>query len=130
MTRKQLESYRSMKQEISEMQYTLAHLGEGDSMISSSVINDYRSGYPVPQAVVGVDRERLEGRKKYCEKRIHALQEQCDTVERYVEEGIEDSITRRIFRMYFLEGKTQKEIAKFIHMDRSTVSRRLNAPAR
>lgn len=32
--------------------------------------------------------------------------------------------------MYFLEGRTQKEIAGLVHMDRSTVSRKLNAPAR
>ena len=57
------------------------------------------------------------------------LQEQCDAIERYVEEDIADSLTRRIFRMYFLEGRTQKEIGKFIHMDRSTVSRKLNALA-
>ena len=109
VTRKHLESYRSMKQEIPELKYTLAHLGEGDSMLGSSVINDYRSGYPVPQAVVGVDWERLEWQKKHYEKRIHVLQEQCDAIERYVEEGIADSLTRRIFRMYFLEGRTQKE---------------------
>lgn len=129
MTRKQLESYRSMKREIAEMRYALAHLGESDSMLGSSVINDYRSGYPVPQAVVGVDWERLESQKRHYEKRIHVLQEQCDAIESYVEEGIEDSLTRRIFRMYFLEGRTQKEIAALIHMDRSTVSRKLNTPA-
>lgn len=130
VTRKQLESYRSMKQEISEIQYALTHLGEGDSVLGSSVINDYRRGYPVPQAVVGVDWERLEWQKKHYEKRIYVLQEQCDAIERYVEEDIEDSLTRRIFRMYFLEGRTQKEIAGLIHMDRSSVSRKLNAPAR
>ena len=124
MTRKQMGSYRSMKQEISEIQYALAHLGEGDSMLGSSVINDYRSGYPVPQTIVGVDWQ-----KKHYEKRIYVLQEQCDAIERYVEEDIADSLTRRIFRMYFLEGRTQKEIGKFIHMDRSTVSRKLNALA-
>ena len=68
MTRKQMGSYRSMKQEISEIQYALAHLGEGDSMLGSSVINDYRSGYPVPQTIVGVDWERLEAQKKHYKK--------------------------------------------------------------
>ena len=99
-------------------------------MLGSSVIKDYRKGYPVPQAVVGVDWERYEWQKEHCERRIQELQKKCDAIERYVEEDIEDSLTRRIFRMYFLEGRTQKEIGKIIHMDRSTVSRKLNAPAR
>nr|WP_302111507.1 sigma factor-like helix-turn-helix DNA-binding protein [uncultured Acetatifactor sp.] len=130
VTREQLESYRSMKREMMELKYKLASLGEGDSMLGSSVIKDYRKGYPVPQAVVGVDWERYEWQKEHCERRIQELQKKCDAIERYVEEDIEDSLTRRIFRMYFLEGRTQKEIGKIIHMDRSTVSRKLNAPAR
>lgn len=130
VTREQLESYRSMKHEMLELKYKLSHLGEGDSMLSSSVIKDYRKGYPVPQAVVGVDWERYEWQKEHCEKRIQELRKECDAIERYVEEEIKDSLTRRIFRMYFLEGRTQKEIAGFVHMDRSTVSRKLNAPAR
>lgn len=130
VTREQLESYRSMKREMMELKYKLSHLGEGDSMLGSSVIKDYRKGYPVPQAVVGVDWERYEWQKEHCEKRIQSLREECDSIERYVEEEIKDSLTRRIFRMYFLEGRTQKEIAGFVHMDRSTVSRKLSAPAR
>lgn len=125
MTRKQLESYRSMKREILELKYKLADSSEEDSMLGSSVINDYRKGYPVPQAVVGIDWERYERQKKRCEKRIGEIRKECDAIEGYVE-SIEDSLTRRIFRMYFLEGRTQKEIARLIHMDRSTVSRKLN----
>ena len=99
MTRKQLESYRSIKREILELRYTLAHPGADASQ------------------------------GKYYERRIHVLQKECDAIEGYVE-GIGDSLTRRIFRMYFLEEKTQRKIAGLIHMDRSTVSRKLNAPAR
>ncbi|MCI9438228.1 MAG: helix-turn-helix domain-containing protein [Lachnospiraceae bacterium] len=98
MERKQLESYRSMKREIQELN-TLIRLGECN----------------------------LQG--KYYKKRIHALQKECNAIEKYVED-IEDSLIRRIFRMYYLEGKTQREIARLIHMDRSTVSRKLNTPAR
>lgn len=55
MTKEQLEEYKSKKAEIQELQYKLDHLGEGDSMIGNSVINDYRTGHPRPQSVVGVD---------------------------------------------------------------------------
>ena len=99
VTREQLESYRSMKREMMELKYKLSHLGEGDSMLGSSVIKDYRKGYPVPQAVVGVDWERYEWQKEHCEKRIQSLREECDSIERYVEEEIKDSLTRRISRL-------------------------------
>lgn len=128
MTREQLESYRSMKEEIKELQYKLDHLGEADSVIGNDVIMDYRSGYPVPQAVVGVDWDKTDRLHDRYVGRIVRLQKACGEVENCIE-GIEDSMTRRIFRMYFLEGMKQKEIAKIVHMDRSVVSRRINAPA-
>ena len=63
MTRERLEGYRSCKEEIRELQYKLAHLGEGDSLIGNDVVFDYRTGYPKPQSVVGYDYE-LERRRK------------------------------------------------------------------
>ena len=99
--REQLRSYQSMKAEIFELKERLERLG------------DYW--------------ERHEKMKKMYESRIDDLSEKCAAVEEFVEK-IGDVMTRRIFRMYFLEGKKQKEIAEIIHMDRSTISRKLNAP--
>ena len=127
--REQLEAYKSKKEEIEELKYKLEHLDEEEALIGRSTVLDYRSGYPVPQTVVGIDWEMHKQQKERCEKRIRILRKQCEAIEKYVEEDIEDSLIRRIFRMYYLEGRTQKEIAKCIHMDRSTVSRKLNAPA-
>ena len=56
MTREQLKSYISMKEEIQELNYKLGHIMEDDTMIGSSTVLDYRSGFPVPQ---GVDRKSV-----------------------------------------------------------------------
>ena len=125
MTREKLEAYRSMQEEIQELKDKLQHLGEGDSMIDSSVINDYRSGYPVPQAVVGVDWEKMSRLRKRYTSRIAKLQKECDLVEEYIE-SIEDSVTRRIFRMYFIDGLSQRQISRAIHFDKSTVGRKID----
>lgn len=125
MTREQLESYRSMKDEIQELNYKLEHIMEDDTMTGSSTILDYRSGFPVPQGVVGIDWERYDRLKKHYRDRICILAEKCFAIEEYIE-NINDSVTRRIFRMYFLEGKRQKEIGRLTHMDQSVVSRKIN----
>ncbi len=125
MTREQLESYKSVKEEIEELKLRLSRLREEDSMMGSSVINDYRSGYPVPQAIVGIDWEKAIRAEKRYKDRIHRLEQEADDIEEYVE-GIGDSLTRRIFRMYYLEGKSQKEIEKAVGLDRSCVSRKIN----
>lgn len=125
MTREQLESYISMKEEIKELNYKLEHIMEDDTMAGSSTVLDYRSGFPVPQGVVGIDWDRYDRFKSQYRNKIRTLEEKCYAIEEYIE-GIGDSMTRRIFRMYFLEGRKQKEIGKAVHMDRSRVSRKIN----
>lgn len=124
MTREQLESYRSMKEEIKEIEYKLLHLADGDTLVGNDVIMDYRSGYPVPQAVVGYDYGKHIKLTERYKKRILKLKEDVNEIEGFVED-ITDSMTRRIFRMYYIEGMTQKNIAEAIHMEQSSVSKKI-----
>lgn len=89
--------------------------------MGSSTVFDYRSGYPKSQAVVGVDREKFWSAKERYEKKIQQLQAECEEAELFVE-GIEDSMTRRIFRMYFIDGARQEGIAAAVHISRSRIS--------
>lgn len=124
MTREQLKSYRSKKEEIAELEEKLKNLSGDDSFTCSSVINNYNSGYPVPQAVVGMDWKRYDRCRKQYALRAEELKRECESVEAYIE-SIEDSMVRRIFRMYFLEGLSQKQIGKYVHLDKSNVSRKI-----
>lgn len=124
MTKNRLEEYRSKKAEIAELQYKLDHLGEGNSLIGNDVIMDYRRGYPQPQSVVGYDYDRERRLRDTYQKRIEKLKEDCMEVELWIER-IPDSLTRRIFRMRFVDGMTQKRIAKKVHIDQSRVSRKI-----
>ena len=111
MTKERLESYRSCKEEIQELQYKLDHLGEGDSMIGNDTVFDYKTGYPRPQSVVGYDYRREERLRALYENRIEKLQKECTEIEEWIE-AIPDSLTRRIFRMYYIDGLGQNRIAK------------------
>lgn len=121
MTRQQLEQYKSKKEEIGELEAYISKLGSSDSLMGSSTVFDYRTGYPKPQAVVGVDRVAFWRKKEQYDKKIQQLKADCEAAERFVE-GIEDSLTRRIFRMYFLDGARQEDIAAAVHVHRSRVS--------
>lgn len=125
MTKGQLEAYRSKRAEIGELTYRLNHLGDGNSMIGSDVVMDYRTGYPRPQSVVGYDHKRAERLRQTCRSRIARLQEECLEVEQWVE-AIPDSLTRRIFRMYYVEGMTQQKIAGRVHVAQSAVSEKIS----
>lgn len=125
MTREQLESYKSKKAEIQELQYKLDHLGEGDSMIGNDTIFDYRTGYPIPQAVVGVDWEKIKKLKKRYSKKKDALEKDCDEVEQWIDD-ISDSRTRRIFEMYFVDKMSQRSIGNVVNLDQSAVSKKIS----
>lgn len=125
MKREQLEQYRSKKDEIKELKYKMEHLGEGDSAIGNSIINDYRKGYPQPQAVVGVDWGKIDNAVKRYEHRMEKLNAECVSVEEFVE-NIEDSLTRRIFRMYYIDGISQRDIAKAVGYSRGRVSQKIS----
>ena len=124
MDKEQLERYRSQKEEIQELRYKLEHLGEGDSLVGNSTIFDYSTGFPRPQAVVGHDHEREQRLRERYETRLEKLQVDCEETEQWIETS-SDSQTRRIFRMYYLEGETQQKIGKRLHLDQSSVSRKI-----
>ena len=124
MEREQLERYLSQKEEIRELRYKLEHLGEGDSLIGNSTIFDYSTGYPKPQAVVGYDYNKEWRLRAQYSARLAKLRYDCEETEQWIE-AIPDSPTRRIFRMYYLEGETQQKIGKKLHLDQSSVSRKI-----
>lgn len=124
VTRQQLEEYRSDKQEILELTYRIENRWKDEAMIGNDVVFDYSKGYPMPQSVVGFDQERYEHLQDRDVRRKDKLEKKCKETEDWVEE-IEDGITRRIFRMYFLEGRKQKDVAKAVHIDQSRVSRKI-----
>ncbi len=125
MTKELLESYQSKKQEITELQSMILRLEKGDAMIGNDIILDYRKGYPRPRAVVGRDRKKIERLKsRYC-ARISVLEEECQEVEDFIE-NIPDSLTRRIFRKSFIEGRTQEKVSRDVHLSQSSVSKKIN----
>ena len=125
MTKERLESYRSCKEEIKELQYKLDHLGEGDSMIDNVTIFDYKTGYPRPQSVVGYNYRREERLRILYENQIDKLQKECAETEEWIE-NIPDSLTRRIFRMYYMDDLGQNKIAKRVHLAQSKVSEKIS----
>lgn len=129
MTRERLKAYRSARAEIKELKSKLRDqlIDDSENFVASSAANNYGIGYPAAQAAGEIDWEKYGGKRERYSGRMDKLEKECEEIEQFIE-GIEDSLTRRVFRMYYIDGRTQKEIAQMINMDRSMVSRKLNAP--
>ena len=129
MTKERLESYRSNKMEILELDYVLENRWRSDTMIGNDVIFDYSKGYPMPQSVTGFDYEKYSRLQDRDLRRKKKLETECKEIEDFVS-GITDSVTRRIFRIYYIDGRknvTQRDVAKKIHLDRSSISKKVDA---
>lgn len=125
MTREKLDAYKSKKAEIQELEAKLRELPGSESLIGNSVVMDYRRGYPQPQSVVGYDYDLERRRKERWEKRLEILRAEVDEVESWIE-AIPDSATRRIFRMHYCEGLKQSKVARKLHMDQTTISKKIS----
>lgn len=127
MTKKRLDEYRSAKKEIQELERRLANIydADKDGYIRNSTVYDYRSGYPRPQSIVGVDWELVKAREARYRKRLARLRQECNEVEEFIED-IPDSLERRIFRMVYVDGMTQAKAGKELHLDRSRISRKID----
>lgn len=124
MTKKRLEAYRSEKQEIQELRYKIQTL-KPQNYTGNDVIMDYRSGFPIPQSVVGTDLRAYHSRKEHLTAEISRLEQRCQEVEQWIED-IPDSLTRRIFRMYYIENYSQERVARTVYISQSLVSKKLS----
>lgn len=126
MTKGKLESYRSNTAEVRELRYKLYNLPGNEELIGNSVVMDYRNGYPKPQSVVGYDLDLEQKRREKWTARLEKLQDEILEVETWIE-NISDSLTRRIYRMWYVDGMTQRQIAKRVHMSQAAVSKKISA---
>lgn len=125
ITKELLQGYRSKKDEIQELDYILKNRWRDEGLIGNDVIFDYSKGYPMPQSVVGFDQKKYERLQDRDQRRKEQLEKECEEIEEWVE-AISDSLTRRIFRMCFIDGRKQKDVAKAVHLDQSMISKKIN----
>lgn len=110
----------------------LSELSKGMEMpiseLATKLIENSLKGYPMPQSVTGFDYEKYSRLQDRDLRRKNKLEAECKEIEDFVS-GITDSVTRRIFRIYYIDGRknvTQRDVAKKIHLDRSRVSRKID----
>lgn len=121
-----MESYKSMLDEKEELRYKLENMKDDETLIDADTVLDYSTGQGIPRSIVGVNQSRYWRKRQQYIRRIEELQAECDRVEEWVEQ-IRDSMTRRIFRMVYMDGMSQKEVGKVMHLDRSRISRKISA---
>lgn len=125
MTRRELEQCISLRQEIESIEQAMR------SPKSTSVVvfyKDYRTGKGIPKAKRETDNGEedlriMKANMKACKKQLARRLRQT---EKFIEE-LEDPEMRTIFRKRYIEGVTQKEIAKELHYTPARISQKINS---
>ena len=107
MTIERLESYQKLMQEIAILRWDLNEMNTTEAGLGSSVIKDYTKGFARPQAVVGFDDERYKRKRRLLDKK----KAEAEEIRNWVG-AIEDTVTRKVFEYFYLDGLPWKEIAK------------------
>ncbi len=134
MTEKELSQYKAIKNEIEDLNRRIAETKEAE-IVPFGTVKGSNKYFPYTQMtfkVAGIDpADATQRQEKVSEllrqrevQRYELLKKQIE-IEKYIA-GIQDSTTRTIFRMYYIDGISQWKIAKSLYLDQSVVSRRLS----
>ena len=85
ITKELLQGYRSKKDEILELDYILKNRWRDEGLIGNDVIFDYSKGYPMPQGVVGFDKEKHDRLQDRDQRRKEQLEQECVEIEEWVD---------------------------------------------
>lgn len=132
-TKEIMAQYNDIKEEIKELNKEIEQAEKSiEKLIEEGTVCDKVKG-----GIGGIQGFKIEGfpvveyqrRRRVLKNKVHRLQkkendliELKDNIEKYIEK-IPVSRDRRIFRMIFIENKTQKQVAKELFIDRSLVSK-------
>ncbi len=135
MTEKELSQYKAIKNEIADLNRRIAEVKEAEIVPFGTVKGSSKYFPYTPQTfkVAGIDpADATQRQEKVSEllrqreiQRDELLKKQIE-IEKYIT-GIQDSTTRTIFRLYYIDGLNQWQIAKKIGYDQSVVSRKIKA---
>mgnify|MGYP000880312168 FL=1 len=114
---------KKLRKEVAGLKYSIEH---AKPELTADFYKDYKSGHGISKKLVGfaLDTEGLCRREKQLSRKLKQIQAVIERLEREIE-AIEDSELRAILRLYHIEGLTQSEIGAILHIERSTVSKKL-----
>jgi len=130
MTKKRLQQYKALKREIEELDKRIIREQEKEIEIVQGKVKASMKDFPYIETHVNVEMhepERAQISKNLIneyKKRKEKVQKETLEIETFIS-SIPDAETRLIFQYSFIDSMKQKEIANKLHMERSSVSKKI-----
>ena len=135
MTEAELMQYRLIKNEIDDLDFRIKQMDKQKDRLITDKVTGSSKEFPYTMQhfnVTGIDEEehnlrirKINELQRKRNKKLLELIEKETEMHDYIY-SIHDSEIRQIFTMRFIDGLTQDDIGYKVHMDRSTVSKKIS----
>lgn len=131
MDKQRLMEYQKLKREQELLARRMEALAARELPVVAGKVKASSREFPYTEHRVSVQMDEPEAAdriwrmQKIYRERQERVGQQMLEIEEFID-GIEDAETRQIFEMRFMEGRKQKWIADAIHLERSSVSRKIS----
>lgn len=135
MTEADLSQYKIIKNEINDLEFRIKQLHTQKVKMSTYKVKEFLSGQPVSDLLFNVissdcdEEDRRYNRISELERKKRDKQSELIEMEHEIHDYIysmSDSLLRQILIYRYIDGMTQMGIGRRLHMDQSSVSKRIN----
>ncbi|WP_313132621.1 hypothetical protein [Anaerocolumna sp.] len=130
MTEKELSQYRKLKREAEDLQNRIDKQYDKEIDTGHSTVRGSSNEFPYTEFHFGVwvdDPKQIADRDKLIKvysDRMENARKEILRIEQFISD-IQDSELRQIFEYRFVDGLTQRQISKNVHLDQSVISRKI-----
>lgn len=119
----QIKRLKALRREAEGLKYSIDH---AKPEIVTDYYKDYKTGRGVPKSLAGLafDEKGISSRERRLKRKLDEISRLIEAIEKEIE-AIDDPDMRTILRMYYVEERSQEEVAEAMHCDRTTISKRL-----
>ena len=135
MDKKMLEDYKRLGDQIIALEQQIKNLEEQAARYEFGAVKGSNPDFPYQPMAFHVSgynirtdeekRQRIENLKIRLGKKKVAAEEERLAVQEFIA-GIEDSTLQLIFTYRYIDGMTQEVVGRKLHMDKSSVSRKID----
>ena len=132
MDKQSLMGYQKLKREQVHLLRRIEALQKKEVPVVMGKVKDSSRDFPYLEHRISVqmdepvESDRIKRMFRIYRERQEKIGQQMLQIEEFIN-GIDDTEIRQIFELRFIEGQKQEQIAKVMHLERSSVSRKISA---
>ncbi len=126
-----LRELKYLKKELIRLDQQIGHLEEKEIPVVAGKVKGSSRDFPYIEVRTSVlmdepvTADAVGKLLKIKRERRQLVERKIIELEQFIKE-IPDSLTRQIFELYFQDGKRQKDVAKILHLEQSSISKRIS----